>query len=308
LLALVVWRIDLAEAFRRIRAIDGVWVAVALGLLTASHFLHALRWWLFLPHRSRLPILDATKVHLLSRLLDTSFSTISGDVLRIELVGRRYHIPRGEVTAAVLVIESILDWTAQVVLIILALFFFTVPGITAQVAAILAVLAGVSLAAAWIVSRADPARDITRYRLVSWLPGRLRQAVGRFVPPLIEGLVTLRRPRDLLRALLITFLTWSIDVAVLWAFGQALDLNLGVHQYFVVLVAVSALQSIPLTPGYLGSYELVVTGVVALQGVEPALAGSFAITTHLLTLSWTAMLALLSAPSLGESPRQFLKQ
>jgi uncharacterized membrane protein YbhN (UPF0104 family) len=106
--------------------------------------------------------------------------------------------------------------------------------------------------------------------------------------------------------LAICFLIWLIEVAAYWCLGRAFGLELPFAEALLVMTGANLVLSTPLTPGHVGPYQVAVTEVAVLLGIDRALAGSYAIGAHLLLLLTVSVMGIAAAWALGLSPRDLL--
>lgn len=118
----LVWRVDLGFAFRGLPRVELWWALPGLLLFTASKALHAQRWRHMLRRRwfAWRPLFGLL---LVSNLVNALSPFRAGDLLRIELPSRRFGLPRAELAATVLLVESLLDRVAFVLLLAVGLLF-----------------------------------------------------------------------------------------------------------------------------------------------------------------------------------------
>lgn len=301
--ALLVWRIDVGEAFRRLRDVDYRWAVFGVFVFTFSKFVHSYRWRVFLWRRPGLPLDQLFGIFLMHNLMNALVPLRAGDVLRVQVANQRFGIPRAELTATVFVVETLLDGVIFVALLFVGLFFLDLPLFSRSLFATLAVVVTVGFLLAVGLAQVDVTRDFTGVRPVRWLPSRGRRAVAELLPRFIEGLASLRRPTVVLQAIAISFAAWLIEVVVYYFLGRAFDIDLSFADYLLVMIGANVVVSLPLTPWDIGPYEVAVTEVLTLLGVSRDIAGSYAIGSHLLLLVWIGLTGIAAMWALGLRPR-----
>ncbi len=303
---LLVWRVDLREAFVRLRDVEYQWAVAGVFVFTFSKFVHSYRWRVFLWRRSGLPVGQLFGIFLMHNLVNALVPLRAGDVLRVQVANQRFGIPRAELTATVFVVETLLDGVVFVALLFVGLFFLDLPFFSKPLFATLATFVTLGFLLAVALARMDVRRDFSTVRPIRWLPYRARRSAAELVPRFIEGLESLRRPRLALEAVGISFAAWLIEVVVYWFLGHAFDLPLSFADYLLVMIGANVVVSLPLTPWDVGPYEVAVAEVLALLGVDRDVAGSYAVGSHLLLLVWISLTGIAAMWALGLRPRDVL--
>jgi uncharacterized membrane protein YbhN (UPF0104 family) len=70
-----------------------------------------------------------------------------------------------------------------------------------------------------------------------------------------------------------------------WVIGEAFNLNVGIHVYFLILAAANLALAILATPGGIGPFELATQRVLEAFAVGSASASAYAIALHVLLLA-----------------------
>ena len=292
---LLAWRVNLGDAFRTFGDVNYAWVAAALVVFTASKFVHATRWRILLGRIPGLPLAGLFGTYLVSNMVNNLMPLRTGDLVRIQVPARRYNIHRAELTAVIIVVETLLDGVAFVVLLLIGLGLQDVPAMRQSVMWSLVGLVALGVVLATLAARIRLPDDLSQVGWGRLLPGWLRQRVADLVPPFVDGLAALRDPRIAWQAIAISFPAWLIEVTVFWLFGQAFGLGLDFSAYLVITVAANMIVALPITPTSLGVYEVALQEVIALFGVDRSLAAGYAIGAHLFMSLWISVTGLLAA-------------
>ena len=307
-LAVLLWRVDVAEAVRRLPEIDFRWAAPGLLVFTLSKLLHAYRWRVFLAHREEVSFRQLAAIFLTANLANALIPFRAGDLLRIELPNRRFGIPRAELTGSVLLVETLLDGVAFVLLMFVGLVLLDVPPVFPSLLLFLSVAVAVAFVATVALARMDGDRDFGGTWPLRWLPASLRRRGAAVLPQFIAGLASLRDPGRAGRAIAISLVAWLAEVAVYWMMGRAFGVDLAAAAYLPIMIAANLIVSVPLTPWDVGPYEVVVTEVTTLAGAARAVASSYAVGSHLLLVVWIGVTGIVAMWMLRLEPRQLLRR
>jgi uncharacterized protein (TIRG00374 family) len=291
---LLAWRVDIPEALATIPEANWVWVVPALLIYTTSKAVHALRWRVFLGPDRNIPYSGLFGLFLISNMANAVLLLRAGDVLRIQSTSQRYNIPRSELTAVVIVVETLLDGLGFIVLIALAFSLGAIPDVLKAAFWAMAGLVLLGLILGMVASR-----YLSGDRLVGLYPFRwlspealigMKSLVGQFV----DGLRTLRDPSIGIPAVGLSLIGWCLEGMAFWCFGQAFELGLDVPSYFLIMITANFAVSIPITPSGFGPFEVATQELVVALGAGAALATGFAIGTHLSLVIWVTLTGLVA--------------
>jgi glycosyltransferase 2 family protein len=259
LTAALVWGfargLDFAEVGRHIRSAHVGWVAASAAMTLAGYLLRARRWQVLLApigpasfrNTFRTTIIGFTATNLLPGRL--------GEVLRPLLIARAEGFQFSSALATI-IIERLLDMAS--ILLLFAWFLLTTKidiGRDLKAAGALAGLAALGALVALVVSAGHPER-LGRWagRLAALLPGRVAEAVARFVRTLAEGLAVMRRPAPLVAALVLSILLWLSIALSIWMASAAFGVRVSPVDSFLVVSYLAVGVSLP-TPGGLGGFH-----------------------------------------------------
>ncbi len=307
LLAILLWRIDVPEAVERVLAVNFAWVALATITFTFAHAVGAYRWKLILSHHGGIRLRDVISIYYISRLANMVVPLRGGDVARIQVAANRFHLSRAELAGTVFGVETPLNWLTMFVVVAVALLFVPVPLVPGEaIAAITLVLISAFVTAAFVSETWAPG-DLSTRPVFRRLPERPVRWLSMVLNSFVDGMRSLRTPRRALTLFAVILAVFGSEALVFVFLGQAFGLELPLYAYIFVLIGPNLVRTLPLTPGDVGPYELVVAETVSLLSETPGGAGSFAVGSHVLILLWTAVLGLVSTWALGLKPRDLLQ-
>ena len=304
-IALLVWRVDLAEAVRRLDDLEPRWALGGMAMFTLSKGIHAYRWRVLLGQRD-VPFRPLVSIFLVSNLVNALVPLRAGDLVRIELPSRLLHLPRAALASNVLFVESIFDGLAFLVLVAVAGFVLgqgvrELPGLTLFASIVL--LAFLLLV---VLARMPISEDPEHSRLLRVVPARGRARAARLLAQLQVGMASLREVKRTIVSLIVSVAAWIAEVGVYWMMGQAFGINLGVGEAIILMVAANLIVSLPLTPWDIGPFEVAVTEAFVLLGGDRATGSSYAVGIHLLLLSWITITGVAAMFTLSLRPSEIL--
>ena len=187
-----------------------------------------------------------------------------GDVLKLYLVKRRIDGATYPTLAASLLVETIFDMTAGVLLLAWALQQGVLPGLE-----VLPRLPSVDLL--WLFQKPRLAAVVAGVLLVLGFGLGLwaAQHVESFRQRVGQGFAVLRQPRVYVRGVLAwQALDWALRLATVYFFLVAFGLDAGLYEALLVQVTQSLSTIVPLTPAGLGTEQALLVYVFA--GEQPA--------------------------------------
>jgi uncharacterized protein (TIRG00374 family) len=240
---------------------------------------------------------DATAVSGIGFAVNSVSPFKLGELLRIGAIAPRARIGIGEAGATVIV-ERVLDVLA---LLVIAVAAAAVSGAGSNS---FGLWSGVFLIAAISVAIAIVAYLMVIYpqatlRTIDRIAARLPAPVGRFVDnfaaSVIKGFSSLRSPRRLAAAALLSVPVWLCIVGGLIAFFRALTGQLSLPTLVLACTIFVISQAISITPGSVGTYEGFFVVVLSTFGARPAaLVTAIAVLSHVGNIA-----ALLVAGAVG---------
>lgn len=277
--------VDLRDFGRVFREANYSWVLAALPLFLLANFIGSVRSALSLERMGKVPIAPLFETYLVAFMVNSLVPLRIGDVLRIQVVSRRYGLPGTGVTSAVFITETLFDGMAFTLLFLWTIAVFGVPGVLLSLAWTLSGLILVGVIIAVVVSRVELNHGWEERGFVRRLPSsRLRRLVGRLLPEALQGLSLLSDWRLALRAFGLTLIGWLVQAAMYWTFGRALGLDLSLADAILVMMTASFIVSAHFIPTSIGIYEGTLTGLLLLLGLTSGEALAYAAGTHLLMI------------------------
>ncbi len=281
--ALCVWLALRNTDFRAIGAALGganwLWLVPFLIALAAFCVVKAVRWSMLLEPRSS-PRPRILLPPVLIGYLGTALMPMQlGEVLRAYVAARRLELHFATVLSS-LVVERVLD--------VLSLALLLAAGILVSALDSPMLIAGASLAVfslllMLLLSLAARHAAWTRraiMRLARPLPARLGVALVSHAAAALEGLNVLQKPRQLLRALLLSLVQWGLMWSCVWFTLRAFDLSTPPEAALAVLAALVIGMMLPAGPGYIGNFQLAFSISLAPFGISNADAVAASLVYH----------------------------
>lgn len=293
-LGLLAWRVNVGDALATLPDANWAWVLPGLAIFTISKAVHTARWRLFLAGDKQPPLSGLLAIFLIHNMANAVLLLRAGDVLRIQTTAQRYNIPRSELTASVIVVETLLDGLAFVLLVAIAFSFGVIPNALEGTFWGLAGLALLGLAMGVIAARWLRPAALERVVPFRWLSDDARETVTRLLTQFLQGMRALRHWRLALPAAVLSIAGWLLEATSYWFFGEAFGLSLDFSAYLLVMMTANFAVSIPITPSGIGPYEVATQELLVALGAERALATGYAIGIHLCFIIWITITGLIA--------------
>ena len=293
-LVLLAWRVDIGEALATLPDANWAWALPGLVLFTLAKAVHTARWRIFLGRHRQIPFAGLLGIFLVHNMANAVLLLRAGDVLRIQTTSQRYGIPRSELTATVIVVETLLDGLAFVVLVAIAFSFGAIPAVLSGTFWGMAGLALLGLGLGIVVANWIKPSTLERFPPFRWLSSDARKSVDTILRQFQDGMRTLRESHLAVPAIALSVTGWLMEAGSYWLFGHAFGLGLGFPEYMLVMMTANFAVSIPITPSGIGPFEIATQEVIVQMGAEQAVAAGFAIGIHLSFIIWIALTGLVA--------------
>jgi uncharacterized protein (TIRG00374 family) len=305
LLGLALWQIDFADLGRAFNDASYRWLAVAFAIYFLSRVVHAIEWQITLTKVGRAPFTGLFGATLVGTLVNAVIPASAGEAVKVQIVANRYGLSRtGLITGRGA--EGVVNALIMVMFIALS---FVLPAAGVASGTVLLLLAAGSTGAfafAAISSNLMPA-EYPGWGVFRILPASLQAGVRKRWPRFHEGLELIRNPRLLLIAFVLNIFGWLVDVAIIWAYGQAFHLDVSIGAYLSVAVAVAIITIFPITFGNVGTFELAILHVLQLYGVSGETALAFTVGMHVVSSVFNIGLGLVAMWLMGLRPGELFR-
>lgn len=293
-LFLAIYDIKLGQVLTTLRTTNLSWVLVGVLLVVSSIVAKALRWRYLLQvdHKTDNELADRsagyplglarlTNIWLAGAALNLALPTPrSGDLARAYLAGEAGDTSKSLVLGTVAA-EKLLD------MVMLALCFVVLVPLVAlpeELAARQGPVVGLSLMLVAVVFVVLWQRNW----ILGWAWWLLGRFPSRWSGPLqgsteraVQGLDALRRPRILIRLVLISVVIWLLATAVNYVVFLALALPASWIESLFVLVVLQAGVALPTTPGKVGVFQVLCRWALGVLGYPAAVGLSYGIVLYL---------------------------
>ena len=252
---------DFGQVGRAFTEVSVWWIAPALGVYFAGVAARAWRWQYLLLHIAQIPWWRLFPIVAIGFGVNNVLPLRAGELVRAHVLYQRHGISRMSGLSSIFM-TRVYDG--------LMLTVFLCVGVGASLVGLNGVTyAGDALAAtmgflifgiigAFVVFGAVARRPDDAERIASQvlrrLPGQ-RDREWTWLQPVIVGMSAQANRRQVVRALLASFLAWGLEAVMYWMVGKAFGLGLPFVVYLLVAAGANLLITAPSTSGGVGPFE-----------------------------------------------------
>lgn len=271
--------INYSDLWRTLQQVKVWWLVPGLLIYFGGMVVRAWRWQYLLKPLKKVSISNLFQILMIGYMGNNVFPLRMGEVLRAVVLKRREDVSISGCLATI-VVEKIFDAVVVVGFVLLnlgqlallpgGLSFSQVSGLATWAAAIFLFGLAVFVTVAMFP---QPAQHFLHKVINTITPMRWRDPVINIADKFLDGLMSLRSPKDAVMILLTSILVWLMETGLYWSVGRALNLELTFGQLLLLNGLVNMVLLIPAAPGGLGTFDAAGRAVLEAYGIpaEPAL-------------------------------------
>jgi uncharacterized protein (TIRG00374 family) len=215
------------------------------------------------------------------------FVARAGEVLRAAILKDREGVPISA-SLATIIVERIFD-----AVVMLGFVFFNLGALSGmtqdsgfigniQQIAIWGAVIFIGALAVFLLAAMFPK---TTERAAIWLidrviPTRIREKTRGITLKFLDGLESLRSPRDALMVLFTTVIIWLLETGKYWFVMHSFDFQVSFFALMLMNGIVNIATTIPSAPGYIGTFDAPGIAVLVAYGVAPEIAAGYTLVLH----------------------------
>lgn len=282
-LVLAFREINYAELWAALREIRIWWLAPGLAIYFVGVLARTWRWQYLLKPLKKVPLKTLFPIINIGYMGNNVFPLRMGEVLRSVVLKRREDVSISG-SLATIVVERIFDAVVIIGFVLLNLAQLVgLPGATtfAQLGslatwAVVIFLAGLAVFIL-VAIFPKPAIRLIHGVINKIVPERWRVAVTTIADRFLDGLMSLRSPKDAFMILFTSILIWILETGLYWSVNQALGLGLTFGQLMLLNGAVNLVLLIPAAPGGLGTFDAAGRAMLEAYAIPPEPALGYAL-------------------------------
>ena len=255
------------------------------------------RWHFLLAPIKSIRILRLFPIVAIGYMGNNIYPARMGEVLRAVILKRTDEVPISA-SLATIIVERIFDGVVMLAFVFLNLGelarLTTDSGVVGniQTVALWGTIAFLGALLIFLAAAMFPQRTIalTRKFVQLVIPGRYQDIFIGFAERFLEGLESLRSPRDVLMVLLTTVVIWLFETGKYWFVMHAFPFEVSYFALMLMNGIVNLATTIPSAPGYIGTFDAPGIAVLMAYGVDKATAAAYTLVLHVAL--WVPITAL----------------
>jgi uncharacterized protein (TIRG00374 family) len=287
--------LDLESFWTTVRHANYWWLFPGIAVYFGAVWARTWRWHYMLRHVKRVSLGRLFPIVVIGYMGNNVYPARAGEVLRSYMLKRKEGVPVS-VSLATVVLERLFDGLVMLLFVFVSLPFAPLPPGYDTLVTFFSVLFLLALVV-FLALAARPARMGRVYASLvdRVVPIRFRPRVHGLFDRFIEGIQSLRSPRELFFIMLSSVLIWLTETTKYWFVMQGFPPSAQVPFYVLMLMTavVNLFTTLPSTPGYIGTFDAPGIAILTAYGVPKDIAAGYTLVLHVaLWLPITALGAL----------------
>ena len=275
---------DLGEVMR---GANLLWLLPGIGVYFIAVWIRAWRWHYLIKPLKEVPTKRMFPIVAIGYMGNNIFPARLGEVLRAVFLKRREEVPISASLATVIV-ERIFDGVVMLAFIFLNLSELAKltgdSGFVGNIQSLALWGTGAFIGALilFLLAAMYPqvSSKIGRWFILKFLPKSLQEKSLDLMETFLDGLESLRSPRNVLMVFFTSSLIWLLETGKYWFVMHAFDFSVSFFALMLMNGIVNLATTIPSAPGYVGTFDAPGIAVLVAYGVEHATAAAYTLTLH----------------------------
>jgi uncharacterized protein (TIRG00374 family) len=279
--------LSLGEVWGEIQQAELWWLAPGIGAYFVAVWARAWRWHYLLRPLKHVSTATAFPLVAIGYMGNNIYPARAGEILRSYLLRRKHGVSMSA-SIATIVIERSFDG-----IVMLGFVFLNLPelarvtadsGLVGDIRSVTLVGAvGFLMAVAvFLLMAVFPrrAKGVLQSASARLLPAGLQPQAMGLLERFLDGLASLRSPREVLMVLLTSVVIWLLETAKYWFVMQAFPFEVSFFALMLMNGIVNLATTIPSAPGYVGTFDAPGIAVLVAYGTPKALATGYTLVLH----------------------------
>ncbi len=281
--------LELGAFVDTLKSANYIWLLPGIGVYFIGVWVRAWRWHYLLRPLKSIPTQTMFPIVTIGYMGNNIYPARAGEVLRAVVLKRREGVPISA-SLATIIVERIFDGVVMLAFVFINLGELgrltggsgVLDKVSIQDVAIWGSVAFFGALAIFLVAAMFPNRTLGIVeRLTRLLPERFRQPALDVSHRFLEGLASLRSPRDVLMVFLTSLVIWLLETGKYWFVMLAFPFEVSFFTLILMNGIVNLATTIPSAPGYIGTFDAPGIAVLMAYGVDKALATGYTLVLHI---------------------------
>lgn len=272
--------LDLEHFWETVRTANYWWLIPGVAVYFAAVWARTWRWHYMLRHIAPIPLSRLFPVVIIGYMGNNVYPARAGEVLRSYILRRKEGVPISASLATV-VLERLFDGLVMLLFVFVTLPFAPLPRTYAVLVTIFSVLFfGALLAFLLLAARPQRMSRVYSAFVDRFVPERFRPRVHGVFDRFVEGLQSLRSPRELAFIFLSSTLIWLTETLKYWFVMHAFPFEVSFLVLMLMTAVVNLTTTLPSAPGYIGTFDVPGIAILTAYGVPQAIATGYTLVLH----------------------------
>jgi uncharacterized protein (TIRG00374 family) len=273
--------LNLREVWIDLRTARYGWLIPGVAVYFVAVWARTWRWHYLLRPIQRIRLRDLFPVVVIGYMGNNVYPFRAGEVIRAWVLQRNAQVAISA-SLATIIVERIFDGLVMLIFVFVALPFAPIPAPFDRIVVWMTLLFFGALAGFFVLAlRPEITRRLYTRVIHALVPAeRLRAAILHQADRFMEGLASLRSPRDLLMTLVSSTLIWLTETTKYWFVMHAFDFQVSFFVLMLMTAVVNLATTLPSSPGYVGTFDEPGIEILKVFGVEENVAGAYTLVLH----------------------------
>ncbi len=272
--------VNLEEVFKRISGANLIWLIPGVAVYFLAVWGRTWRWHYLLRPLKAVSLRSLFPIVVIGYMGNNVYPFRAGEVIRAYVLKRNEQVSISA-SLATIVVERIFDGLVMLIFVFAALPFAPIEQdwLRSIVVAGTVLFFGALAVFLFLAMRPVFARRVYS-ALLRPLPARVAHPIVDLLDRFMEGLESLRRPRDLFMTLVTSVFIWLTETTKYWFVMHAFNFEVSFFVLMIMTAVVNLATTLPAAPGYIGTFHG--PGILVLEtfGVVSDVAASYTIVLH----------------------------
>jgi len=279
--------LQLDQVWIGIKSAELVWLLPGIGIYLVSILIRAWRWQNLLAPLDRIPFPKSVAYVSIGYMGNNIFPARAGELLRAYVLRQKQNIP---ITASLMTIitERVLDGV-----VLIGFIFVNISVIaSAQTSSDFnKLMDGIALWGSvlffgafilFLIAAFFPQQILVFLTALSRkiLPQKIQAKAINGFNKILDGLRSLKSPKNVIVVILQTVLIWLLETGKYWFVMQAFPARVGFPALMVMNGIVNLASTVPSAPGNVGTFDAPGIAFLSFIGVDPEVAAAYTLTLH----------------------------
>ena len=280
--------LHLQDFWQTVQTANFLWIIPGIVVYFFGVYARAWRWHYLLRPIKKIPTHKMFPMVVIGYMGNNIYGYRIGEVLRSVILKRHEDVPISA-SLATIIVERVFDGVVMLAFIFVNLpalanatissgFIGNIRDVTIYGSVLFFGVLIVFLLAAMFPKISEKAVD---WSVIHFIPTRFREKVGGIVHKFLNGLESLRSPKDVLMVFVTSVVIWLFETCKYWFVMHAFA---GMNLSFFALMMNNGISNLattlPSAPGNLGTFDAASIAVLSFYGVKADLAAAYTLVLH----------------------------